>query len=350
MLEEDGLSSDIIFVTQEQFDQSNMKLGSMVERSFPEVISANGVIDVPPQNKAIIHAKMGGYVKSTSLLVGDHVKKGQLLFTIENPEFVTIQQSYLEAKEQLVYLKSEYERQKTLFQENITSQKNYLKAESNYKTTQASYNGLKKQLQLLNILPSEVEKGKFTATINSYAPMSGNITKINVSKGSYITPTTTMMEIIDNEHIHLELSVFEKDILKIKKKQKIYFKTPEASDEMFTAEVYLVGSSIDENRMIKVHGHPMDTSQSFLTGMFVNANIVYNTVLSKALPEASIVATESGNFILSLISKKNDGYEFKKIKVATNYTHDGFSSIESEEEFTENTLFLTSGAYPLIGE
>ena len=183
-----------------------------------------------------------------------------------------MQQEYLEIKEQLTYLKSEYERQQILIKENISSQKSFLKAESDYKKAEATYNGLRKQLDLLKISPSDVEKGIISTTSTLNAPISGSITQVNVSLGMYVSPATPIIEIVDNDHIHLELSVFEKDIMKIHKGQEISFKIPEASSEEYKAEVYLISTSIEENRTIRVHGHLKDrTSHNFLTGMFVNA-------------------------------------------------------------------------------
>ena len=107
---------------------------------------------------------------------------------------------------------------------------------------------------MLHISIAQVEKGNISSTSSIFAPISGSITKINVTKGTYVSPASPILEIIDNTHIHLELSVFEKDIMKIKKGQPIQFQIPEASSDTFDAEVYLVGTSIGENRTIKVHG------------------------------------------------------------------------------------------------
>ena len=136
------LKPNEIIVSQSQFSSEKMRLGKLEEQSFSQTIKTNGMIDVPPQNKAKISTFIGGYITKTPLLIGDKVKKGQVLVTLENTEFVEIQQQYLEISEQLNYLKSEFNRQKTLFNENITSQKNFLKAESIYKSSLAHYNGL----------------------------------------------------------------------------------------------------------------------------------------------------------------------------------------------------------------
>ncbi|PQV49409.1 cobalt-zinc-cadmium efflux system membrane fusion protein [Jejuia pallidilutea] len=345
----DTITDNRISISKTQFKQNNMAMGSIEEKAFPITITVNGMIDVPPENKAIVNAITGGYIKTIPLLVGNKVKKGQLLVTIENPEFVKLQQEYMEVKEQLNYLKTEYERQNTMFKENIISQKVFIKAESTYKATNARYNGLKKQLSMLNINTSRVEQGHITSIVNIYAPVSGSITKVNVSKGAYVSPSTPILEIIDNSHIHLELSVFEKDIMRVKKGQNITFSIPEASNKIYNAKVYLVGTSIEDNRTIKVHAHPTDDSQKFLTGMFVNAEIISEESIAKALPETSFAENEEDTYALILDEETKDNYYFKQIKIAIGKTYNGYTEIKSTNQITKNDIFLVEGAFSLIG-
>jgi membrane fusion protein, heavy metal efflux system len=149
-----------------------------------------------------------GYVKRNPLLVGDAVKKGQALITLENPEYIEIQQEYLEVAEQLKFLKADFERQETLFEEQVTSEKRFLQAESEYRRNLAMFNGLKQKLQMLNINPAAVEQGKITSEITIYAPISGSITAVDVSKGTFVGPQDRIMEIVEKEHMHLELNSF----------------------------------------------------------------------------------------------------------------------------------------------
>lgn len=344
-------ATNLIEVTKAQFKNSNMTLGKLEEKSFPTIVSVNGMVDVPPENKAIVNAKMGGYIKTTPLLIGDKVTKGQILVTIENPEFVTLQQNYMEIQGQLSYLKADFNRQKTMLAENITSQKSFLKAESNYKTALAKFNGLHKQLTMLHISPENVLNGNFTSETTIYAPISGSVTKVYVNRGSYVSPASIIMEIIDNSHIHLELSVFEKDILKIKKEQEINFKIPDASSKVFKAEVHLIGTALEENRTIKVHAHLEDESHSnFLTGMFVNADIITDSVLEKALPNEAIVVIDDKSFVLVLNKREENNYYFEQKEVEIKESYNGYKIVKNANTFSSNTQFLTRGTYNLLGE
>ncbi|MEM5563642.1 efflux RND transporter periplasmic adaptor subunit [Psychroserpens sp. AS72] len=307
---------DEITLTTAQFEGEKMAFGGLEEVDFYETVKVNGMIDVPPHNKSNVTTFIGGYITKTPLLIGDKVKKGQLLVTLENTEFVELQQQYLEVSEQINYLKSEFNRQKTLFDEKITSEKNYLKAESNYKSNLAHYNGLRRKLQMININPKSVEEGRISSTINLYASIDGYVAKVNVSNGTYVAPSDVIIEIVDTDHIHLELSVFEKDIMKIKKDQKILFKIPEASEEMYEAEVHLVGTTIDEQtRRVKVHGHMNDDEDNFIVGMFVEADILISNTKGMGLPIEAIIEVEDEAYALVLEEKNDNEYHFKKVKL-----------------------------------
>ncbi len=340
----------LIVVSKSQFESEKMKLVNLQDHSFPTYIKTTGMIDVPPNSKAIISAYIGGYIKNSPLLIGDKVKKGQALVTIENLEFIQMQQEYLEVSEQLTYLKSEYERQKELFSEKISSKKSFLKAESDFKKASAMYNGLSKKLQMLNINPASVENGNLTSISKIYSPISGSITDVNVSTGTHVSPSDKIMEIVNTEHIHLELKVFEKDVLKLKKGQKVMFRIPESSNENYVGEIHLIGKSIDENRTVQVHAHiDHEIKHNFIVGMFVETDIVIENITSKALPENAFVEVDNKNYVLMLKSSDNDNYAFVKKELIVGKTYNDFKEIKDSSLFKSSDQFLL-GAYQLISE
>tara|TARA_R110002049_G_scaffold309271_1_gene519800 strand:+ start:12829 stop:13971 length:1143 start_codon:yes stop_codon:yes gene_type:complete len=342
--------SDEIFITQAQFEGENMAFGSLRTFDFNETIKANGSIDVPPHNKSSITTMVGGYISKTPLLIGDKVKKGQLLVTLKNTEYVEIQQNYLEISEQLNYLKSEYNRQKTLFDEKITSEKNYLKAESVYKSNLAHYNGLRKKLQMMNLNPTKIEEGNISSTINIYATIDGYVTKVNVSNGTYVSTSDVILEIVDTDHIHLELSVFEKDILKVKKDQKIIFTIPEASNETYDAEVHLVGTTIDEqSRRVKVHGHVAMDKANFIVGMFVDAEIITGQYKSISLPKDAVIATNDGHYALILEEKNETGFLLEKTKLDIGNETEDFVEILNPDVLKQRQI-IVKGTSLLLNE
>ncbi|MFT5570874.1 MAG: cobalt-zinc-cadmium efflux system membrane fusion protein, partial [Cyclobacteriaceae bacterium] len=148
-------------------------------------ISVTGYIDVPPENLASISPYYGGFVKNIFILPGQSVKKGEVLFTLQNPEYLHMQQEYLEAKEQIEYLKAEYERQKTLAAEKISSTKNYKKAESDYKVMLSRYRSLQEEVKLMGLSISNLESGQLINTISIRAIIEGSVTAVNITKGAF---------------------------------------------------------------------------------------------------------------------------------------------------------------------
>ncbi len=340
---------DGIVITKEQFEHNQMELGELTEKDFPEIIRVNGKIDVPPENRAQINVFEGGYVKRAPLLEGNSVQQGQLLVSLENPKYVELQQEYLELAGQLDYLKSEYERQQIMLDENITSKKNFLRVESEYKSGLARYNGLRKKLQMLNIDPQEVEAGKVTSEINIYSPISGTVDRVNVTKGMFVEPTHNIMEIVNKEHLHLELNAFEKDLMKIREGQKINFSLPQEPSKNYDGEIWLVGKSIDEDRMAGIHAHLEDSLKSkFAVGMFVEAKIITDSKQLPALPEAAIVEVDNAHYVLVLENRNGDEYIFTRVQVKPQATYNGFTAVEDPEALRGKQI-LTKGAFNLIG-
>lgn len=341
-----------IHLSKAQFENAKMEIGQLTEKPFAQTVQTSGVIDVPPQSRAVVSAFAGGYVKNTPLLVGSKVTKGQRLVTIENPEFITMQQTYMETVAQLSYLNSEYERQKTMLAEKITSQKSFLKAESEYKTALARSNSLKKNLEMLNINPASVSAGNIVSQVNIYSPIDGNVTQVYVNTGTYVSPADKIIEIMNTDHIHMELKVFEKDLLQLKKDQEILFSVPEASNETFKGDVHLVGTSIDPNsRIAMIHGHIDEKDeQNFTAGMFVEAQIVIGTSNHLALPEDAIVALEGKNFVLLIENEDAEEFELHPVAVKIGRTYNGFTVIENTSQFEADSRFLTKGGFVLLQE
>lgn len=347
MVEED---KSVVVVTQDQFKTMNMEISPLVEKDFDVVIKASGRIDVPPQKRAKVTSFVGGFVKSLSHMVGDKVTKGQPLLTLESPEYLDIQQSYLEIFGQLSYLKSEYERQRTLFNEKIASQKKYLEAESDYKKAKATYESLRQKLRLLNINPEQVEQGKLSSSVTVYAPISGDITIINANMGMSVSPSDVIMEIVDTKSLHLELSVFEKNVFDLKNGQKVKFIIPQISSDEFEAVISLIGKSVEGNdRIITVYATLDDAAkQKLLSGMFAEAQIVADSKKVLSVPVDALTSEESNQFLLVLESEKEGNYTFRKTLVKTGERNGEWVEVLVDNNIKADDRILVKGVYDVI--
>lgn len=344
---------NLLRVTKTQFQTNHMALEPGTLRAFPEVLRLNGVLDVPPENRAVVSALSGGFVKRISLIEGNRVQKGDWIATLENPEFLKLQQAYLEVRESLPYLEAEFTRQQTLFQEKISSEKSFLQAEAQYKTALAQLKSYQGQLRLLHIPIAEVEAGNLQSESPVYAPIGGAVSRVSVRKGAYVSQASEIVEIVDPSHLHLELKAFEKDVAGLRIGQRILFELPERSKQQLEAEVYLIGGSLDENRTVRVHAHLKDDHrEGLLVGMYVRAMVFLDADTPSepmaAVPESAVVETSEGHVILVLEEETEDGYLLRRTVVETGRTQEGFTEIRSPGTWDGQKPVLARGGFSLV--
>ncbi|WP_159022641.1 efflux RND transporter periplasmic adaptor subunit [Formosa sp. L2A11] len=340
---------DLITITENQFTSGNMEVGKITTQPFNTVVKANGMFAVPPENQADVSAYFAGYVKNISLLPGDAVKKGQTLFTIENPEYIQAQQDFLEAKGHLNYLKSDYERQKELMADNVTSKKNFLKAESEYTVTLAQYESLKKKLSLMNINPNTLSAENMRSVISVPSPLSGYATTINATKGMYLNPSDVAVTVTNTDDLHIELKIFEKDLPMVKVGQPINVRLQNDMNKMYQGKIHLVNKAINiQDRTVDIHGDLVNESDAklFAPGMYIEGEILTTTTEYPALPVEAVANIDNDYFVLVKENKTN----FKKLLVKIGATNNGFIQIINANDFEPNTEFLTKGAFNLITE
>ncbi|MBN2614384.1 MAG: efflux RND transporter periplasmic adaptor subunit [Bacteroidales bacterium] len=341
--------TDQFVITTEQFNTSKMELTTIKNYTFHEKVLAQGYLDVPPSNKAKISSYYPGKVSKINVLIGDRVTKGQELLRLTDPAFIGLQKDYLIAKNNLEYQTKEYNRQKQLASDSISSLKVLQMAKSNYTSALATCEDLEKKLVLLNLDPKKVEKGSFQSDISVRAPISGSVTMLDVTLGSHVNSSDVMMEIINNSHEHLELNVFEKDILKVKPGQRIVFTIPDIGTTEYDGMVKLIGKSIDsESRTVKVHGHLESPHTRFVTGLYVSASIYTSDVSRMAVPESALIKQEDNYFVLLLKRKNEKEYVLEKEQVIPGIVEKGMVQISGNKVLTEGMQVLSKGAFYLL--
>ncbi|MCG2418739.1 efflux RND transporter periplasmic adaptor subunit [Aequorivita sp. F47161] len=345
----ENTDQEVITITENQFRSGKMELGKISMQKFNTVVKANGMFAVPPQNQADVSAYFAGYVKEINLLPGNAVKQGQVLFTIENPEYVQVQQDFLEAQGRLSYLKSDYERQKELMTDNVTSKKVFLKAESDYTVTMAQYQSLKKRLSLMNINPNTLTGENIRSVISVTSPLSGYATSVNASKGMYLNPSDIAVTVTNTDDLHIELKIFEKDLPIVKVGQQINVRLQNDTDKVYKGVVHLVNKTINaQDRTVNIHGDLANEEEVklFAPGMYIEAEILTTTAEHPALPSEAVANIDNDFFVLV----KEDSTNFKRVLVKIGATNNGFTQILNAADFEPNMEFLTKGAFNLITE
>lgn len=345
-----SIESNSVALNAAQYKAVGIELGSAELRALSGMLKVNGFIDVPPQNLVSITTQMGGIVKSTSLLQGTKVSRGQVIAILQNQEYVQLQQDYLESKSQLELAEAEYKRQQTLALQQVNAQKTLQQAKAAYHGNLARASALKQRLELININPSLLTAGNIRSQINIYSPINGYVTKVNVNTGKFVAPNDAMFEIVNSANLHVELKVFEKDAQKVKKGQKVIFSLTNDSTQR-TAVVQLVGGEINTDKTVTVHAIAQG-STGFIPGTYLKALIETETIKVLALPASAVVDFEGKKYIFvkNVADAKGEAYHFEMVEVATGLVDGGFTEVTlpSARNFQDNVVI--KGTYDLLSK
>jgi membrane fusion protein, heavy metal efflux system len=347
---------NIAKLTAEQIKAVGIELGVIEQKNLTSVVKASGQLTVPPQNKASVNALVGGVIRKINVVEGQVVKKGQVVVTIENPDFIRLQQDYLTSKDNLVYLEQEYERQKQLKEADAGIGKIYQQASANYAAERSKLLTLEKQLQQIHINPARVSRGNLITQIPVLAPISGTVGKVNLSIGTYTDASSSIMGIINTSTIYCDLLVYEKDIAKVKVGQKINFILTNQDNKQVSGQVYGINKGFQsENKGVIVHAILNNvTSLNLIAGMYVSALIETGKHLVSALPNDAIVKANDKQYIFVLEKIMKDTvaeggakeiYRFRKVEVVTGVEELGYSEIRLLDAFAPNAKIVIKGAF-----
>ena len=339
-----------ITFSSDQYQLAGIETGTIEMRNLSNIIKLNGIIDVEPKSTATVSAPLGGYIKTAGLLPGQAVKKGQVLATIENPDFITMQQEYLESQGRLQFLEQEYQRQQKLREEDVNAAKTFQQVASDYKVMQARISGLEQRLALAGISRSALQTGKITRTANLYAPITGYIKTSNVNIGKYATPTDVLFEIINKNDLHLALNAFEKDLGKIQVGQTVKFSLANENNFNRTAKIFLIGQSTGDDRIVPVLCHFVNQKDpDLLPGMYVKAWIETGSEKQYAAPSEAIVQLEGKDYLISQTGQSSNGYTFQLMQVKKGTEQEGYTAVTLPENMTvENTKVVVKNAYAIL--
>lgn len=236
--------------------------------------SFNGILVIPPQNMATVTLTIGGIVKTIPLLTGEYIEKGEVIATLDNPEFIDLQQSYLEAEAQSEYLEKEYMRQLNLASMEAASQKILQQSKSEYLSVKSKTEALSAKLSMLGIDAENLKETGIRNILEIKAPVSGYVTDINANAGKYMNPGEPICSLIDKRELMLELTAYEKDLPVLKKGADIEFSVNGLNGRTFKATLVSIDQKVDTyNRSIRAYAKLNDSDSIFRPGMYVSAAI-----------------------------------------------------------------------------
>ncbi len=344
----DGLTT--VALSAQQYSALGIKVDSLRKRNFSSVVVANGQLEVLPQNEASVTAIIGANIVSIDVFEGKKVNQGQVLAYLSHPDLLNLQTRYLNSWNQLQYTDKEYQRQKRLYEEQVGSGKDFQKIQSDFHSLTSEVNNLEAQLKLLKLDPEKIRQGTIYEKVPVVSPISGFIEKVDVKTGQYVEPQKQMFEVVNNDHIHADLMVFEKDIYKVKEGQKVAFSIESLSGETLSARIFAVGKSFEQNpKAVHVHAEIENKKGLLISGMYITGRISTGNDYVYALPEGAIV-NEGGKSYIFLREKDKESWRFIPVEIIIGQQEDGYVEIKFLAAPKAGSLFAQNNAYYMLSE
>lgn len=347
---EESDSFDDIPLTQQQVSTAELRMSEVQTRELDATLRVTGTLVLRPQSMADVSSLMGGVVRSILVSEGQRVSKGQVVATVENTSVVTLQREYFTALRESEAARAELTRQQTLAKAGAGVAKNLQQAETAARIADASLTGIGQQLRQMGISPKSVASGSFATVFPLRAPISGTVSRISASIGSYADMQSPLLAIRDNSAMECDLNVFEKDVAKVAVGDRVELLLANQPGRVLRGRVYGVNQYFnDAAKSVAVHVR-LDASprQGLIDGMYVSGTIATGRQKCRALPSQAIVSTEGKSYIFALNGKPRGGkYSFSRHEVTTGVTSDGFTEVDLCEHIRPDSRIVTDNVYYL---
>ncbi|MDD4631050.1 MAG: efflux RND transporter periplasmic adaptor subunit [Proteiniphilum sp.] len=336
-------ASGLIEITSRQFIADSMQLGGVEPKIFERTVRCSGSIVPRPNGIATVNAPVSGIIKNLYCYNGQPVRKDQSLLEITGNEVIDMQEQFAEASASYQRLKNEYERTQSLYADKIISEKDFIRAESEYRTSLAKYNGLKMKMTAMGFSVTAIERGTFYASYMIKTPIPGIISNLDAHIGSYIDAQSELLEVIDPNLFQLKLAVFASDLASLKEGQTVRFQTADDAGSCM-ATLRSIGVALDDQtKTADCYASITDRkSVNRIANGFVEAEIITSTDSVSALPDEAIMKTDKGHVVLVLDRQDNDTWYFMPVEVIVGRKHNGYSEIVADS-ISEKVLIR--GAY-----
>lgn len=351
--QEEEIDFQNIPLSEKQVKAVDLKMGEAQEREMDAMLHVNGSLVLRAQDMGNVSSLMGGIVKNVYVKEGQMVSRGQVVATIENTDVVTLQREYYTACKESEMARLELDRQKTLASAGAGIKKTLQMSEKNYKVAQANLLGTGRQLQQMGISTKEVAKGKFTTVFPLRAPISGTVSDMQASLGSYADMQTPLMKIRNNHAVECDLNVFEKDIAKVKVGDQVLVSLTNQPGVNVSGRVYGMNQYLNKGtKSIAVHVK-LDAKRGakLFEGMYVSGQIATGRQLCMTLPDKAIVSADGKQYVFALNQQHSKGgtYSFSRHEVTTGVSNNGYTEValckhlkKGQKIVTDNAFYLAS--------
>lgn len=338
--------TDGITLTEEESAAVQIQTAQAELRPLKSALSAMGKVIAPQHKKAIVSYAFPARISQIHIRIGDWVKTGQRLVTLQSEEVGSAKSEFYKAMADFELAEVSFKRQQRLYERGVGAQKDFLSAEADLKVAQANLDAAEKKLHVLGFSEAEIqtisESHQINPIITLYAPISGKIIANNAVLGSMIDQSTEILVIMDPTVLWIDAEIYEKDIAKVRLGQSVEITVPAYPGETFSGKITYISDVItEETRTITVRTEVENKDFRLKPGMFASITISLNhQVHALVVPQAAVLE-DKGDLVVFL----KRGEQFLLQVVQTGSRENGY--IEILRGLGEGDEVVVAGNYQL---
>jgi cobalt-zinc-cadmium efflux system membrane fusion protein len=343
-----GAASAVVELSDAQLGM--ITVGAAAEQSFPLERDAIGSIDFNEDMAAQVFPPYQGRIVKLFAMMGDNVKRGQALLTIESPDLIQAESGLIAAAGVLELTTHTLERAKQLYEVQGIAEKDLQQAVSDQQTAEGTLKAARDAVAVFGKSEFEVDRITKTRTIDPYlvvpSPITGRITARMAAPGDFVQPgnAPAPYAVADISKVWMNASVTESDMPLVRKGQKVHVTVMALPGRAFDGEISMVGAAVDPQlHRGLVRAELDDPKHELLPGMLASFVIVTGeSVHAVAVPLDGVVREGDGSMT---VWSTTDGHHYARRTVKIGLQHAGYDQIldgvrPGERIVTKGAVFL----------
>jgi cobalt-zinc-cadmium efflux system membrane fusion protein len=330
----------------------SLKIGPLGTHEFAILKTAVGTIDFNENMLVQVFSQYPGKILKAFYNIGDDIKRGDILFTIDSPDLLQAESTLLAAEGVLELQRKTLTRLTALLKSGGAAQKDVDQSTSDQQTAEGNFKAAKDAVRIFGKADEEIEailsNRKVESTLKVPSPISGRIVTRNAAPGFLTQPGNPPppFQVADVSTMWMIANVIETDAPAYKLGQEVEVTVPAYPDKVFKGHVTNLGSMLDPNSHRQLVRSEIDDPDHLLrSGMYASFVIrIGNPVRSFAVPENGVVREGDGTMTVWVTT---DRRHFTKRTVTVGLRQDGWVQIldgvqAGETVVTDGAVFLSN--------
>jgi cobalt-zinc-cadmium efflux system membrane fusion protein len=351
-----GTQSHTVTLTAEAIQEMGLTI------SVAEIAPLTGEMSVPAKLvpnqdlEAHVGSLVQGRVRKVFVNVGDRVGEGQVIMHIEGLEVGQIQSGFIQARAHLSYTEANYQRQKTLLEQKVGSQKAFLESQAEYEKAGAEFNAEDKRIHSIGLTDSDILKlvdpdskeknGHIGGVLPVKAPITGTIVERNVVIGQLVDASTLAFRIINSSTLWAEGQVSESSMAVLSGNPEVTFSVTAYPGEVFRGKVVYISPIVDERtRTITLRAAIPNHKGRLKPQMFGELHVpIGGTVTGLSIDPEAVQKDGAESYVF--VATSDTTFERRVVTLGSSFDH----AVEITNGINPGDRIVIKGAFQLKSE